>query len=269
MNKFYDLFHDFYKNRDLIIQFTKREIELRHKGSRLGHLWALITPSMMLSLYFFVFGLLFGGRFGVLPEENFYDFALALFVGISLFQVIADSITSSPNLIVNQPNFVKKVVFPLQILSLSKVLSSLYFSILSLGICILLSPLGHGHLSLKLLLLPIVLMPLVFLSLGISWGLCSIGVFIRDIEHTTAFIATAVMYSSAIVYSINRIPIQFSRILRFNPLVSIIDLARSIILWNKSVDFKILGYDYFISLVVLAIGYLLFKRLRPYFAEVI
>jgi lipopolysaccharide transport system permease protein len=269
MTKLYDIFHDFYKNRDLIIQFTKREIEPRHKSSKLGHLWALITPSMMLSLYFFVFGLLFGGRFGVLADENFYDFALALFVGISLFQVIADAITSAPNLIASQPNFVKKVVFPLQIMSLCKILASLYFCSLSLLICILLTPLGHGHLSLNLLLLPIVILPLGMLALGLSWGLCSVGVFVRDIEHTTAFASTAIMYGSAIVYSINRIPAHFSRILKYNPLVSIVDQSRGIILWSRPLDFKVISYDYLISIGVLVVGYALFQRLRPYFAEVI
>ena len=176
--RFINPFITFYKHRDLLIQFTKREIEVRHKGSKLGHFWALITPIMMLGLYLFVFGVIFGGRFGVLPNENFFDFALALFLGISIFQVIADTIGTSPTLIVNQPNFVKKVVFPLEIISVCQVLSSLYFASLSIGITILLTPLSHGGLNLRVFALPIIIFPLAMLALGLSWALSGIGVFV-------------------------------------------------------------------------------------------
>jgi len=258
-----------YKNRDLLIQFTKREIDLRHKGSRLGHFWALITPTMMLGLYLFVFGVIFGGRFGVLPNENFFDYALALFLGISIFQVIGDTVNISPTLIVNQPNYVKKVVFPLEIISVSHVLSSFYFSLLSIGITLLLAPFSHGGLSIKAFLLPIILLPLTLLSLGISWALSAIGVFVRDLSHTTAFIATAIMYASAILYSLSRIPQSIAHILLLNPLVSIVDQSRCVLLWNRSISLQSIAYTYIISTSIFILGYIIFKRLRPYFAEVL
>lgn len=259
----------FYRHRDLIFQFTRREIEMRHKASRLGHLWALITPLLMLCLYLFVFGVIFGGRFGVLPNENFYDFALALFLGISLFQVIADTIGMAPSLIVNQPNFVKKVVFPLEIISISKVLASLYFASLSIAIAIALAPLSHGGLTYKALALPLILVPLAMIALGLSWTLASIGVFVRDLDHTTAFIATAVMYSSAILYSLSRVPPTIAAILSYNPLVSIIDQSRQVLLWNHPLNLKVLCYDYIVSYFILLIGYRIFQKLRPFFAEVL
>lgn len=258
-----------YKHRDLILQFTKREIEVRHKASRLGHLWALLTPLLMLGLYLFVFGVIFGGSFGALPSENFFDFALALFLGISLFQVIADTISSSPNLIANQPNFVKKVVFPLEIISIAQVLSSLYFSSLSIGICIILSPFSHGGLSWLALTLPVIVLPLAILSLGISWGLSALGVYLRDLNHITAFASTAIMYASAVVYSLSKISPTLANILRYNPLVIIIDDARCMLLWKKTFHINDIIYIYLVSIGVLILGRLLFKRLRPYFAEVL
>jgi lipopolysaccharide transport system permease protein len=267
--RLFNVLKSLYSHRDLILQFTRREIEMRHKASRLGHLWALITPLLMLSLYLFVFGVIFGGRFGVLPEENFLDFALALFLGISLFQVIADTIGMAPNLIVNQPNFVKKVVFPLEIISISKVIASLYFASLSIAICILLAPLSHGGLSFKVLALPLIILPLAMIALGISWTLAAIGVFVRDLDHTTTFISTAVMYASAILYSLNKVPTSIATILSYNPLVSIINEARQVVLWNHSFDSRILIYDYAISFIIMIIGYKIFQKFRPYFAEVL
>jgi len=223
----------------------------------------------MLGLYLFVFGVIFGGKFGVIKNENFFDFALALFLGITLFQVLADTISSSPVLIVNQPNFVKKVVFPLEIISISQVISSLYFATLSTLICIILSPLSHGGLTAQSLLLPVIILPLAIISLGLSWLLSSLGVFIRDLNHTTSFIATALMYSSAIVYSLARIPESIAKILKYNPLVIIIDQARDCILWQKSINCTDLYYTYSTASVILLIGYYFFNRLRPYFAEVL
>ncbi len=262
-------FSTLYRHRDLVVQFTRRELEMRHKGSRLGHLWALLSPMMMLGLYLFVFGLIFGGKFGVLPTENFFDFALALFLGLSLFNFIAEAIAVGPTLIVNQPNFVKKVVFPLEIIPLSSVASSLYYSLLSVLLLLVLAPFSHGGLSWECLALPALIAPLAMMALGIAWALAAVGVFVRDINHVTAFISTAIMYGSAIVYAPSRVPAVVWSVLRFNPLLILIDQARRVVLWHAPIDLGQLTYAYLCSGTVLALGYLVFSLLRPYFAEVI
>ncbi len=104
---------DLWRHRELLWQFSLREVELRHRGSHLGLIWSLLNPLLMLSLYVFVFGYIFGGRFGVLPNETRMDFALGVFLGLSIFQFLAETLSAAPNLIVVNPNFVKKVVFPL------------------------------------------------------------------------------------------------------------------------------------------------------------
>ena len=256
-------------HRDLIIQFTKRELETRHKGSQLGQMWAIISPLMLLGLYLFIFGFVFGGRYGVLKNENFFDFALALFLGLSLFNAIAETITSAPNLIVAQPNFVKKIVFPLEIIPLTKVISSLYYSMLSVLICILLSPFSHGGFSIYIIMLPFVILPLFITALGLSWGISAIGVSLRDVNHITGFASTALMYASAIVYPPNRVPKELWMILKINPLPIIIDQARNIILWQTKPNLQDLGSAYLSSTIILIIGYKLFKKLRPTFAEIL
>lgn len=256
-------------HRDLIVQFTRRELQVRHKGSRLGHLWGLISPLMMLGLYLFIFGLVFGGKFGVLENENFYDFAIALFLGLSLFNVIAESITIAPTLIVNQPNFVKKVVFPLEIIPLSKTLAALYYSLLSIAVCIALAPFGHGGLTLRVIEFPLLIIPLYMTALGITLTFSALGVFVRDINHITGFAATALMYASAIVYPPSRVPHSLWKFLRINPLPILVDQARSLILWNKDINLYELAYVYIISFFILIAGYFIFRRLRPYFSELL
>jgi len=261
------IFSSLHKHRDLIIQFTKRELELRHKGSRLGHYWAILSPLSMLSLYLFIFGFIFQGKFGVLKEESFFDFALSLFLGLSLFNVISETISTAPTLIVAQPNFVKKVVFPLEILSIARLAASLYYSLLSVALCILLAPLGHSTINLNILFLPLLIIPLIMMGLGISWGLAAIGVFIRDINHITGFLSTALMYASAIVYPPSRIPQQLWNILKLNPIPVIVNQARCVLLWNQTINFKDLAIIYITSFIILLVGYSLFSKLRSTFAE--
>jgi lipopolysaccharide transport system permease protein len=205
----------------------------------------------------------------VLPNENFYDFALALFLGLSLFNLIAETISIGPSIIISQPNFVKKVVFPLEIIPLTKVASSLYFCLLSICICIALAPFGHGGLTLHVLYLPIILIPLTMMALGFSWALAAIGVFIRDINHITGFAATALMYASAIVYPPSRVPKNIWVILKINPLPTLINQARTIVLWHGKINYQELSYAYLASVIILITGYYIFAKLRPIFAEVL
>jgi len=107
------------------------------------------------------------------------------------------------------------------------------------------------------------------LALGLSWALSGIGVFVRDLNHTTAFISTALMYASAILYSLSRVPLSIAQVLKYNPLVTIVDQARKVILWNQSLDIKALCFAYLVSAIILILGYIIFSRLRPYFAELL
>jgi lipopolysaccharide transport system permease protein len=263
-----NLFSTLYRHRDLVAQFTRREVELRHKGSRLGHFWALLSPMTMLGLYLFVFGFIFGGSFGMIRHETIVDFTLALFLGLILFNVIADTLGAAPLLIVNQPNYVKKVVFPLEVIPFSTVASSLYHTSLSLLLLLAIAPFSHEGLAWGALALPILLVPLALMALGLGFGLAAIGVFVRDVNQLIPFLSTAVMYASAIVYPPSRLTGAW-RILRFNPLLVIVNEARKLVLWHLPPNYHAIAYVYLIGVAVLALGYGMFAVLRPYFAEVI
>lgn len=254
--------------RDLVWQFTKRNIELRHRGSRLGAFWALLNPLSMLGLYFVLFGVIYDQRFGVLPNETRFDFSIALFLGLALFHVFSETVAAAPALITSNPNFVKKVVFPLEVLPAAQVGAAAFHLAAGLGLVLIGSAFGTGGLTLHLLWLPVLVFPLLLLSLGVGWFLSALGVFLRDIGQITAFAATALLFASAVMFPPERIPepLQF---LRFNPLFQIIDLARHGVLWHQPVALEWVAYVYVVAVVVFAAGAIFFALLRRSFAEVI
>ena len=264
-------FTTLYRHRDLVGQFTLRELQLRHRGSRLGHFWALLSPMSMLVLYFFMFGYIFGGSFNMLPGETKFDYALAVFLGLTFFHVIAEATSLAPMLIVNQPNYVKKVVFPLEIIPVSSVASSLYHALFSLFLLLVFAPFSHAHLSWHAVALPIMLLPLALFALGLAWGLAALGVFVRDINHLTPFLSTALMFASAVFFPLSRAQSHPTLwvLMKYNPLLLLIDEARKLVLWHAPLDYGALGYVYLSAFVTVALGYTLFSILRPYFAEVI
>lgn len=254
--------------RDLIWQFTRRAVEMRHRGSRLGPFWALINPLSMLALYFFVFGHIYGTRFGSLHGETELDFAVALFLGLSLFHVFTEVLSQAPTAVLNQPNFVKKVVFPLEILPVAQVGAALFHFAAGLVLVVIGCAFGTGGVTWQLLQLPLLVLPLALLSLGVGWMLAAVGVFLRDIGQVTAFVATALLFASAVMYPPTKIPAGFEW-LRHNPLLQIVDLSRRTALWHQPMPWDQLAYVSGASVVIFAFGAITFSLLRKSFAEVI
>jgi lipopolysaccharide transport system permease protein len=265
------IFRDLWRRRELTWQFAVREIELRHRGSRLGAIWALASPLSMLLLYWFIFGLMLKSRFNVLPKETVYDYVLAMFFGLAMFQVFAETLGWGPIIIAANPNFVKKVVFPLEVLPLAKIGDAAYHLSVSLGLVLVASIFGTAGLSWSALWLPVLVIPLLLLALGVAWALASIGVFVRDITQLTPFVSTALQFASAVMFSptlIKNVPHAWD-ILRFNPFLQIVDLGRKVVLWHLPMNWEVLAYAYVVGLVILTLGYACFMLLRPSFAEVI
>lgn len=255
--------------RDLIVQFTERSIELRHRGSRLGAVWALINPLSMLGLYFVVFGLFFRQQFRVVEGETRFDYSLAMFLGLTLFHVFSETLALAPSVIISNPNFVKKVVFPLEVLPFANVGAGAFHLAVSLGLLLVGTLFGATiHLSLHTLWLPVLVLPLLFVSLGVAWFLAALGVFLRDVGQIVAFASTALMFATAVTFPPEIIPPRL-HFLHFNPLFQIIDLARRCVLWQQAMPFDKLLYVYVTSLLILALGAIFFSLLRKSFAEVI
>lgn len=253
----------------LIQQFIKRDVLARYRGSSLGILWSLLRPLSMLGLYTVVFGYIFESRFGSHPNETRLEFTFALFCGLILFDFFGECVWRAPTLVLSNPNYVTKVVFPLEILPVVAVgaaLTQLVISFVPLFIGLVCA---HGAISLTALYLPIILVPLILLCLGITWLLASLGVFIRDINAIVPVAMAFIMYASAIFYPISRVPPKLLPVVLWNPLAVIIDEARNAVLWGMPPVWGRYGIVLLVSFVVMIFGYAFFMRTKNAFADVL
>lgn len=258
------------RKRDLWWQFTIRAIEARYRGSYFGMLWAILNPLLTLSIFFVVFGIFFGGHFRNPSVESLKDYAMAMFLGLTLFQLIAETLGASPLLIAANANLVKKVVFPLEILPLAQS-GGLWFN-LAIGLTLALGgwiAIGETLTLTGLAWLPVIVLPLMMLSAGLAWLLAALGVFFRDLAQAMAFVSQVLMYSSAVFYPVSRLSPGFWAILKWNPFLQTVVLARQMVLWNYPVNLRALGYTYAAGIAVLFVGRWTFHKLRPAFADVI
>lgn len=260
---------DLWKHRELLLQFTLRNVETRHKGSHLGLLWAVLNPLLSLALYVFIFGYVLGGSFKVIPGETKVDYSLAIFVGMSLFRLVAESIGGAPGVIASNPNFVKKVVFPLELLPAAMLGEAFIHFAISLALALLgIAVFGPG-LTAGAFWLPVIFLPVLMLGLGIAWLFSALGVFFRDLAQVTQSVTMALMFSSAVFYPVSAIPGPAWEILKFNPLIHAIELSRNAALWNLPVSLSSLAFLYGSGFVACFAGYAVFRRLRPAFADVL
>jgi len=257
---------------DLLWQFLVRNIKSRHRGSILGAFWLLAKPLLMLSLYVFAFGVVFGGRFTDSPNESTLDYALGVFLGLSVLSLVSGVIGAAPGIIVAQPNFVKKVVFPLEILPAASVGALAYDMLIGLGLCLLGITIFGAGLDLSVFLAIIILMPAFLIALGLAWFFSALGVFIRDISQIGSFLGLALLYSSGVFYSAAKAKATAPEIwtfLQWNPLLQIIDSLRQVVLWGGVPNWSSIVYCWIFGFVCLFVGSWFFNRLRPAFADVL
>ena len=260
---------DLWAHRELLWQFTLRNVEVRHKGSHLGLIWSFLNPLLMLGLYVLVFGYIFGGSFGILPNESRVDYALGIFLGLTLFHFVSEVLGIAPSIIVGNPNFVKKVVFPLEILPAANVGGAVFHMLISLALVLLSIVIFGTSLSFGVLWLPVIILPLILLALGVAWFVSALGVFLRDIGQIMQFLSMALMFSSAVFYSAQKIPAPAWTFMRFNPILLAIELARDAALWNRPLNYNHLGYLYAAGLATCYLGHAAFRKMKPAFADVL
>jgi lipopolysaccharide transport system permease protein len=256
--------------RDLWWQFTTRAIEMRHRGSYLGFIWAVLNPLLMAALYVTVFGVIFQRKFGVTPDETAADYAIGVFLGLILFHVVTETISAAPSCIVGQPNLVKKVVFPLAVLPLAQLGSLWFHALISLALFVLASfVLGHGVSLSGIIWLPVILLPHLLLTLGLGWFLASTGVFFRDIAQVMPLFAQVLLYSSAVFFAPLSIPPALWAVLKWNPVLHTIDLSRHVLLWEMPPNLSHLTYTWICGIVMFSGGLLLFRATKRFFPEAI
>lgn len=264
-----EMFASFWRNRSLIFALSKREILGRYRGSILGLLWLLLNPLFMLTIYTFIFSEVFKVRWGSSASESKTEFALVLFAGLIVFSLFTECINRAPSLILANPNYVKKVVFPLEILPFVSMVNALFHTAISLGVWFVAYILFFGMPYATVLLLPLVLLPLTLFVMGLSWALASLGVFLRDISQFIGVITTLLMFLSPIFYEVTSFPVEFRQWLYLNPLTLIIEQTRDVLYWGKEPEFFLLGLYCLASFVVAWIGFAWFQKTRKGFADVL
>jgi lipopolysaccharide transport system permease protein len=258
-----------FHNSRLIYGLAKRDIAGRYKGSIGGILWSAINPLIMLGIYTFVFSIVFKARWGSNSSDSRIGFAIALFAGLIVFNIFSEMASKSPNLIINNRNFVKKVIFPLEILPIVDMLTALFHATISTILLIVFSYLFAAPLPLASALAPLLILPIILFSLGFSWATASLGVYVRDVAQITSLLTTVLMFLTPIFYPISALPADFRIFLQFNPLAFSVESFRNAIVFGKPPNYIDLAIWLILSSIICWLGFSFFQKTRKGFADVI
>lgn len=247
---------------------TKREVIGRYRGSMLGVAWSFFNPLILLAVYTVVFSTIFKTKWGV-GSDSKTEFALVLFVGLIVHGVLAESMNSSPSLMFRNVSYVKKVVFPLEILPWVVMGATLFHALISVVVWLLFYVAVNHSLQWTAVFLPFIFIPLVFFSLGVAWALASLGVYIRDIGQMTGVLTTVLLFLSPIFFPASRLPEPYQTIIYLNPLTFVIEQSRDVLMWGNIPNWPGMGIAYIVSLSVAWLGFAWFQKTRQGFSDVL
>ena len=258
-----------WQNRTLLWMLSRRNVESRYKGSALGLIWSFVQPLLMMCVYTFVFGLVFKARWPGEIGKNPLAFPVLMLCGMSVYTVFSESVSLNCGTIVGNPNYVKKVVFPLEILPTAQVFASFLLGLAWFGLLFFGSVLILRRVTASILFFPIVLLPLLFFSLGVSFFVSSMSVYARDTPHLTAVVLQVFFFMTPIFYSMQTLPPAAARVLSANPLAYVVEAVRDVFVYSQIPNWSQFGMVMIESLVVLLVGFLWFEKTKKGFADVI
>lgn len=256
-------------NKHVIHQLTVRESTGKYKGSIIGLGWSLFHPILMLSVYTFVFSVIFKSRWGEASNQSQFDYAIIMFVGIIIHGILSDVLNKASTLITNNVNYVKKVVFPLEILPIISLGSALFHACISLAVLLIAYALVNHSLHLTVFLLPIILMPFMLLVLGLAWIISSLGVFIKDTSQTVSIVTLVMLFLAPVFYSAEVVPEEYRFLLNMNPLTFIIEQSRNVIIFGQYPNWSGLLMYSLSGSAIFWLGYAWFQKTKKGFADVI
>lgn len=258
-----------WRNKRLISNLVRREVVGRYKGSMLGVFWSLITPVFMLAVYTFVFSFVFRARWGDGGESSRTEFALVLFAGLIVFNFFAECINRAPSLVLANMNYVKKVVFPLEVLPWVLMGSALFHFAVSFCVWLMAYMLIVGVPHWTLILSPIIILPFIMFVMGISWALASLGVYLRDVGQIIGSVVQVLMFMTPIFYPASALPERFRVLLLLNPITPPIEMMRGVMYWGQLPSLELWLLINVVSVVVAVMGFAWFQRTRKGFADVL
>lgn len=263
-----ELLASFWRNRELIKASAKREVLGRYRGSVMGILWSFFNPLLMLAVYTFVFSEIFKARWNA-GSNSKTEFALMLFAGLIMFNLFSECINRAPGLILSNVNYVKKIVFPLEILPAVALLSAAFHGLISLGVWFLAYLVFFGLPHTTVLYFPLIVPPFVLFIMGLSLGLASLGVYLRDVSQFIGVITTVLMFLTPIFYPATALPEDYRHLLYLNPLTPVIEQTRDVLFWGKAPDLGMLGIYWLITAAIAWLGFAWFQKTRKGFADVL
>jgi len=258
-----------WSNRQLILRMTRREVIGRYKGSVMGLLWSFLNPTLMLLVYTFFFSVVVKARWGIDSNESKTQFAVVLFVGMIVHGLFAEVLNRAPSLILANVNYVKKVIFPLEILPVVSMGAALFHSLVSLTVLLAAFLIFNSYLNWTVIFTPLVLLPLAIFTLGLAWVLASLGVFVRDVGQTIGIVTTIMMFLSPVFFPITSMPAAYRPLIVANPLTFIIEQCREVLVWGHQPHWTGLGIYTVAATVVAWLGYVWFQNTRKGFADVL
>lgn len=254
-------------HRSLVWELIKREFSGRYQGSFGGLVWSFVHPLFLLTVYTIAFGVILKARWGFSGSTT--EYALMLFAGLIIFNAFAEVLNKSPTLITNNPNFVKKVVFPLELLPVITVATALIHAMIGLMVWLIGYVLLIGVPKPTFLLFPIVFACFVPVLLGLSWLLSSAGVVARDISQLTGMLNHTLLFLTPIFYSIEAAPLLLQKLLMINPLTFIVEQFRLVLFYGQIPAMKALATYLLLAMVFAWFSRTLFNKLRPTFADMV
>ncbi len=248
-----------YTYRELLRNNIKKEIRGRYKGSILGILWSFINPLLQTLIYAFIFPLILQN-----VQDNYVAF---LIIGVFTWYFFANTIANGNRIIINNANIINKIYFPREILPISSVTSGLVNYLISFPIILIFLLFSKIGFSIYILLVPLIILIEYILTLGIIFITSSITVYIRDFEFIVNFFINLLFYATPILYAVNDIPSKWQWLIKLNPITSIINSLRDILLYHNCPNILSLLLALISSLVILIIGIFIFRKLEKRFSE--
>ncbi|MGQ3027539.1 MAG: ABC transporter permease [Ferrovibrionaceae bacterium] len=258
-----------WRDRSLVSRLVRREIAARYTGTLFGAAWTVVTPLIMLAIYTFMFGVIFPVRWTVPEQAGTGHFALILFTGLILFNFFAECVTRSPGLVLENVAYVKKVVFPLEIMPWVAALQAGFNALIAFAVLLLAHLWLVGLPPLSALAVPLTVLPLVLITLGLTWILASLGVFLRDIKQLVALLTTGLMFLTPIFYPSSAIPPDYLWAVDLNPIAPAIEATRDCLIFGKWPDWLALVRHLVVGYAVAWIGLVWFLKTKKGFADVI
>lgn len=257
-----------YRNRRLIFDLVKREVVGRYKGSTLGLLWSFFNPLLMLAVYTFMFSVVFRARWAG-GSDSKVEFALIMFTGMLMFNLFGEVLNRAPSLILSNVSYVKKVVFPLEILPVVALGSAVFHLLVSLVVWLLFFLVFFSLPHWTALQIFLIFIPLMLLTLGLAWLLASLGVYLRDVGQIISVVTMVLMYLTPVFYPMAAVPERMRKFMELSPLTYIVEDTRNVMIWGKNLDWLTWSYWTVISALIAWFGYAWFQKTRKGFADVL